>query len=272
MPKPFKDAPLTAACPVPLATVAGRRQARHLRAGSAWAILVACLLAATQAEAQTWSGALGVASENIYRGIGQSRGDPSLFANLYLNIDGNWVAGVAASTVHPEGRPADTQLSLHLDRRWRINPDWSASLGLAHYDTTHEENHEGLRYDELSSSLSWRGRWSATLAWSPRVNNAYLQVVEKPAAWAWGETGWHQPLGTRFSIDAGIGYAHALHGPPADYHYANVGVNLALGNAYLGLGRVWASEREFRYELFGFPYEVIQPSRQRWVGSLMWLF
>lgn len=263
---------MTADCPGPFAASENRRLAGLLRMGSRWAVFGACLLLATQAQAQTWSGALGVASENIYRGIGQSRGDPSLFANLYLNIDGNWVAGVAASTVHPDDRPADTQLSLHLDRRWRINPDWSANLGLAHYDSTHAENHEGLRYDELSSSLSWRGRWSATLAWSPRVNNAYLQVVEKPAAWVWGESTWHQPLGTRFSIDAGIGYAHALHGPPTDYHYANVGVNLALGNASFGLGRIWTSEREFRYERSGVPYEVTQPSRQRWVGSLMWLF
>ncbi|WP_395620637.1 TorF family putative porin [Dokdonella sp.] len=227
---------------------------------------------APPAQAQTWSGAVGVSSENIYRGIGQSRGDPSLFANLYLNIDGNWVAGVAASSVHPEGRHADTQVSLQLDRRWRLNPDWSARIGVAHYDSTHGSNHAGLRYDELAAAVSWRGRWSAQLTWSPRVNNSYSDFVEQPSAWLWAETGWHQPLGTRFSFDVGLGYADAVHGPAHDYQYANLGFNVALGDASIGIGRIWASKRKYSYELFNFPYELTLPSRQRWVASVMWLF
>lgn len=265
-----QDAPLITACPARRAP----GSVQPTRFAWACALHLALVVAplASSAQAQTWGGALGASSENIYRGIGQSRGDPSVFADLHVGLGGNWLLGINAASVHPQDRPADSQFSLYADRRWRFGTDWSAKLGFVHYDSLHSENHDGLRYDELNAAIAWRGRWVSTLAWSPRVNNAYLDVISDDVAWLWAETAWHQPIGDHLSLDAGIGFGHPVHAPPHDYHYANLGVTFAVASASLSVGRIWASERKYSYELFNFPYELTLPSRQRWVASVMWLF
>ena len=59
----------------------------------------------------------------------------------------------------PSGR-ADTQFTLYLDRRWRLDDDWSAKLGVIHYEPLHAENRAGIPVrrtqcrDRLARSLA----------------------------------------------------------------------------------------------------------------------
>ena len=60
--------------------------------------------------------------------------------------------------------------------------------------------------------------------------------------------------------------------PPHDYHYANLTLNAAIGDVYFSLSRVWTSALNFRYMDGNPPFELTLPSKQRWVGSVVWMF
>jgi hypothetical protein len=230
------------------------------------------LFATPLAQAKNCGGALGLSSENIYRGISQSDGRVSAFADVHCAVAQNWIAGIGANTIHIPRGGADTQFTLYLDRRWRLDDDWSAKIGAIHYEPLHAENRAGFQYNELNVATGWRGRWLGTVAWSPRVGNAYIGAAAGFNGWLRVETAWRQPIGGRFSLDAGLGYAHPSGTPPHDYHYANMALNASIGDAYLSLSRVWTSALFFRYNEFDPAFEFTFPSQQRWEGSLVWMF
>jgi hypothetical protein len=216
--------------------------------------------------------ALGLSSENLYRGISQSEGRVSAYGDVHCTFARNWVAGIGANTFRAPRSATDVQLTAYLDRRWRLDDDWSARLGAIHYEPLHADKRAGFQYDEINAAIGWRGRWLGTVAWSPRVGNAYIGGPAGYNGWLYVETAWRQPLGGRFSLDAGLGYAHPSGAPPHDYRYANLTLNANVGDAYLSLGRVWTSSLGFRYNAFNPPFEFRFPSRQRWVWSLVWMF
>jgi uncharacterized protein (TIGR02001 family) len=238
----------------------------------ALALALCAVLAAPLAHAGSCGGALGLSSENIYRGISLSEGRRSAFGDVHCAFAQNWVAGIGANTVQASRNGADTQFTVYLDRRWRLDDDWSAKLGVIHYEPFHADNRAGFQYDELNAAIGWRGRWLSTLAWGPRVGNAYIGGPAGYNGWLYIETAWRQPLGGRFSLDAGLGYAHPSASPPHDYHYANLALNAAIGDAYLSLSRVWTRSLNFRYNAFDPPFEFTFPSKQRWVGSVVWMY
>jgi len=230
------------------------------------------LAAAPPAYAGSCGGALGVSSENIYRGITQSEGRASAFGDVHCRFAQSWAAGIGANTFRAPWGRSDTQLTFYLDRHWRLDDDWSAKLGVIHYEPLHAQNRAGFQYDELNAAIGWRGRWLTTAAWSPRVGNAYVGTPAGYNGWLRIETAWRQPLGSRVSVDAGLGYAHPSATPPHDYRYANLALNVAIGDAYLSLGRVWTSSLYFRYSEFNPPFEFTFAPKQRWVGSVVWMF
>jgi hypothetical protein len=235
-------------------------------------IVLVGLVATSLAQAETCGGALGLSSENIYRGISQSDGRVSGFADVHCAVAQNWIAGIGANTIHIPRGGADTQFTVYLDRRWRLDDDWSAKLGVIHYEPRRAENRAGFQYDEFNAAIGWRGRWLGTVAWSPRVGNAYIGAAAGYNGWLRVETTWRQPIGGRFSLDAGVGYAHPSATPPHDYHYANLALNASIGDAYLSLSHVWTRALFFRYNEIDPAFEFTFPSQQRWVGSLVWMF
>jgi uncharacterized protein (TIGR02001 family) len=234
--------------------------------------LAIVLVASPLAHAGSCGGALGLSSENIYRGIAQSEGGVSAFGDIHCTFAQHWVAGIGANTLRPPRNGMDTQFTAYLDRRWRLDDDWSAKLGVIHYEPLHADNRAGFQYDEINAAIGWRGRWLNTVAWSPRVGNAYIGDPAGYNGWLYVETAWRQPLGGRFSLDAALGYAHPSGTPPHDYRYANLALNAAIGDVYVSLSRVWTSSLKFRYNAFKPPFEFTFPSRQRWVGSVVWMF
>ena len=248
--------------------------ARLIRAALAIAIASGFvgLVAAAPARAGPCSGALGLSSESIYRGISQSEGRASAFGDLHCALAQDWIVGLGANAIRaPSGR-SDTQLTAYLDRRWRLDEDWSAKLGLIHYEPMRAGNRAGFQYDELNAALGWRGRWLLAFAWSPRVGNAYIGDPAGYNGWMRIETTWRQPLGAGFSMDLGLGHAHPSGTPPHDYRYANLALNAAIGDVYLSINRIWTGPLRFRYEALDPPFEFTFPARQRWVGSVAWVF
>lgn len=246
-----------------------RRRAASRVPATGLAILLA---AATRVQAADCSGALGLNSENIYHGIPQSEGQVSAVGALNCQFSQGWVGGIGASTMRTPARGADLQLGLHLDRHWRLGDDWSARLGVIHFEPLHEESRVGYRYDEINATLGFRGRWLTTLTWTPRVGNPYVGAAAGYNGWLRVETAWRQPLGEVFSLDAGIGYAHPSGNPPQDYRYANLALSAVVGDVQLGINRIWTGARRFHYTGFDPPFEFTFPAEHRWLGSVLWLF
>ena len=224
------------------------------------------------ASAADCAGALGLNSENIYRGIPQSEGRFSAFGDAHCTFAPGWVVGIGASTMRTPEEQADTQLTAYLDRYWRLGDDWSAKIGVVHFEPLQAANRVGYQYDEINAVIAFRGRWLTTMAWTPRVGNAYIGTPAGYNGWLRIESAWRQPLGSLFSLDAGIGYAHPSSNPPQDYHYANLALNVAIDDVYLGLNRIWTSARKYRYADFDSPFEFTFPAEQYWLGSVLWMF
>ncbi len=234
-------------------------------------LLLGCL-ATPQANAGQWGGAIGVSSENIYRGIDLGDGEWSGFGDMHYEFSSRWIAGVGASAIRLPGLPEDIQMTLYLDRRWRLAEDWSAKLGVVHYDTVRASNRAGLQYDEINAAISYRGRWLASLAWSPKVGTAYAPEPSQDNSWLWLETAWRQPLGDRFSVDLGLGFARPSGNTPDNYRYASAGINYSMGHMVLSASHIWTDTLSYTYERGGQGLIFELPAQNRWVGSLTWTF
>lgn len=230
-----------------------------------------CLLK-TDASAGPCGGAIGASSDNIYRGFNLGDGQWGGLGDVHCEFSTNWVAGIGASTIRLPRQPEDIQLAVYLDRRWRLSGDWSAKLGAIHYDTLQASNRPGLQYDEINAAISFRGRWLSSLAWSPRVGNAYAPGLSGDNAWLWLETAWRQPLGERFSLDLGAGFARPTGKTPDDYRYASAGINFYWGSIVFNASRIWTDTLTYTYERPGQPFVFELPAQNRWTGSLIWMF
>ena len=233
----------------------------------------ACLLLVPWGPAVAqWGGAVGVASENIYRGVRLDTG-PSWFADLHFVHDTRWVAGVGASAAQPPGRDAGTQFALYLDRRWRAGEDWIGKAGVLHYEAPGIDG--DVRYDEANIAIGWRGRWQASLAWTPRLHGGYAGEAygyggstHAAASALWFETSWHQPLAGRLAGFAGIGHAD-FHGVGRhDYRYGSAGLDWGSGPLQLQLARIWTGPSVAWHGLYYAPV----PGGQRWTLALAWVF
>lgn len=241
------------------------------RTGMLASLLLGCVGAAEAGESRC-GGALGASSDNIYRGLDLSDGQWGGLGDIHCEFTSQWIAGLGATTIRLPGLPEDIQLLVYLDRRWRLSDDWSAKLGLVHYDTLKATNRPGLQYDEINAAISYRGRWLASLAWSPKVGNAYAPGLSGDDAWLWLETAWRQPLGDRFSMDLGIGFARPSGQTPDDYRYASFGLNFYWNSVVFNASHIWTDTLTYTYGRPGASFVFELPAENRWTGSVVWMF
>ena len=57
----------------------------------------------------------------------------------------------------------------------------------------------------------------------------------------------------------------------AKTHHRSLG-SFSSGRHYLSINRIWTGPLRFRYEALDPPFEFTFPARQRWVGSVAWVF
>ena len=63
---------------------------------------------------------------------------------------------------------------------WQLNPDWSMQLGYVHYAYLND-NDSGYDYDEVSASVSYQQRATASVSWSPNTSKHVLGIRLGPA-------------------------------------------------------------------------------------------
>ena len=235
------------------------------------ALLALGMVAITPAMAQEWGGAIGVASDNVERGYSLTDGKPAWLADLHVGIGTAWVAGVGLSAARPPGESSVTRAVLYADRRWRINEDWSAKVGVAHYDSFPSRDGVYESYNELNSMIGYRGKWRFSVAVSPDVSSyAYWRIRRGLAVWS--EASLHQPLVGRLSLDAGAGYAYFRETAAQSYAYGSLGLSFGTGDAYFYLSRIWRQKMTWTLDLDGEQYDFSLQAKSSWVGSIVWSF
>lgn len=237
-------------------------------------LCAACgVLASVRAQAQGWNGSLALASDNLYRGLSLSSDRPAWLVDLRYPIGTDWTLGLGASGAIGERRPeqdsAVEQVVLRVDRHWQIDADWSARLGVAHYDEPWSFWRNQLRYDEISAAIGYRGRWSLSLALTPNRTSVYARSrYERSGVATWTEATFRQPIVERLAADFGVGYAALSHSGDHDYGYISTGLSYGIDDVDLYLAYVWTDATAPRYwwDVDG------RPVRSRWLASVIWNF
>lgn len=223
------------------------------------------LTAAMPAAAQDWGGALGFGSDNVYRGVSQTSGQPSWLADLHYRFDDNWTAGLGASAERPPYQDAGAQFTLYLDRRWQLDEDWSAKLGVVHYESPWNVWREELNYNELNAAIGWRGRWRLNLALSPDTPGIFSARGAKVGFVASAELSYQQPIAGRLAANFGLGYANLKQVADLVYGYGSAGLSYGLGDVYIYSSVLCATSGALRYNTGA-------QDRTRWVTTVVWSF
>lgn len=259
--------------------MAGTRDDRLLRRATGCLLLLWLVALPQPAPAQGWGGALGYGTDNVYRGVSLSSGQPAWLADLHYGFGTAWVAGIGASQERPAFQSNGAQFTLYLDRRWQLGEDWSAKLGVVHYESPWNIWRDELDYNELTAAVGWRGRWRLNLALSPDTPGVFTANGAGTDVAAAAELSYHQPIRGRLAADVGIGYTRirnaielAYPGDPrrtqaADlsYGYGSVGLGYGVGDVHMYSALLWATPAALQYS-------IGSKERTRWVTTLVWSF
>ena len=222
-------------------------------------------LVSQDALAQSWSGALGVSSDNLYRGISLTDGRPAWLVDLHYDAGNGWDIGLGASAEHLRQQSAGAQLTAYLDRRWQLDDDWAAKAGIVHYNSPWNARSGYWSYDEINAAVGYRGQWTLAVALSPDRLSAIPSQRGERVVTTSIELTYHQPIAGRWSGDVGLGYANLDPADHVDYEYADAGLSYALADARLYLLALWTGP-------MAVPYQATTGSRLRWVTSVVWNF
>ena len=209
-------------------------------------------------------GTLGASSDNVFRGLSQSDGQASLFADAHLSAD-PWFLGLSAESIRHRPDPsAGAELIAYGGYQLPLADSWSAVVELRHYDYPGNSQRSRYDYDELSAAVSWQQRLTLAVIASPDTYAAArYERYGSGAAFA-AELSAEQPLPHALSAEAGVGYYDLQQEVGAGYAYWD-----------LGLSRQWSSwELALRYvgtdaiarHLFG------AEAGDRIIASLQWFF
>jgi uncharacterized protein (TIGR02001 family) len=216
-------------------------------------------------QAADWGGSVSVATDYVYRGISQTRGQSALQGGLQVTTAGGWSASIWGSTVDfTSGAGDDYEIDLQLARTWTLSPDWAGRLGLTHYAYPEGASLD-YDYDELTGSLSYQGRVTASVSWSPNSSRwGDGHYVHDREAFAY-ELTLLQPLGMYWSVYAGAGYYDLDDLFGTGYAYWNAGLAFTWAKVQVDVMHVGSDDTA--KELFGY-----EAGGDRWTAALSWHF
>jgi uncharacterized protein (TIGR02001 family) len=237
------------------------------------ALLAGLTLSAAAAHAQDWGGAIGYGTDNVYRGVSLSSGQPAWLADLHYRGP-DWTFGVAATQERPRFQSSGAQITLYADRHWQLDDDWSAKIGVVHYESPWNVWRNELRYNDLTAAIGWRGRWRLSVALSPDMPGVISAFGTKKGFAATTELSYTQPIRGRLGANAGLGYTHLDAGDldlrygstGLSYGYGSAGLSYGVGDVYIYTSLLWSSSDASRYTTTG------ARDHTRWVTTVIWSF
>jgi uncharacterized protein (TIGR02001 family) len=118
---------------------------------------VLLLSLARLADAQSLGGSLGVATDDVFRGLSQSDSQISPQADLHAVL-GPWYGGVSAEEVRRGvDERAGGELIAYAGYQQRLAEDWTGRVTLRHYDYPGDALRSRYNYDELALSRAAGG-------------------------------------------------------------------------------------------------------------------
>jgi uncharacterized protein (TIGR02001 family) len=222
------------------------------------------LLCASTCRADGFGGELGIASEEVLRGLSQS--DHQLSPQLDVHYSKTGIYGGLSAVEVRRGSSASAGAGLiaYLGYQKRFGDDWSATLSARHYDYPGFGRRDLYDYDELAVSAAWRERIVAAVAVSPNVYSADFYGNDGRGAGYTYEVSARQPLPLGLSASAGVGYDDLRRQIGTGYLYWSAGVALQWRSWDFDLRYVGTdSTAKQRFERF---------AENRLVVSALWFF
>lgn len=181
---------------------------------------------------------LGASTDNVFRGISESAGDPSVQAGVHYAGTGGAFAGLRAATIKPRvtyGTRDTVELDAFAGYGTAWGDDWNARAMLVRYDYPWSDPRR-RGYGELALGATWRGRVTLSVAASP----------DKPAAADRRDRAYDYELAVRWpvsgalSLDAGAGYHDLRRTYGIAYAYWSAGAAWTWRQATLALAWIGA--------------------------------
>lgn len=216
-------------------------------------------------EQAAFSGAVGLASAQVLRGVSQSNGSASLSIDLNRRYDNGWALGASLATLGRDAQGDRYLLGLSANRHWQLDADWAVQAGAAHYAYPGSADRHRFDYDELSASIAWRGRWGASLAVLPNAVRRDAAGTPRRGRATALEVSVHEPLGGRLSLDAGIGWLDLSPIRGRGYAYGSIGLGWGVGPVQVFTSWIasQAADRGLAAPAAG---------GNRWVAAASWVF
>jgi len=202
---------------------------------SRWILLVGCLLQAGLGRAVDFQGSVGLSSDNVFRGLTQSQGNPSAQADGYIAAT-HWFGGLAVESVKRQATQATgAEVIGYVGYQQLLSENWNAALSVRHYDYPGNRYRSLYHYDELSAAIGWHRQLQLELIGSPNTFAASgYDRYGRGKAFAVELSG-RQPLAHGLSVGAGIGYYDLRSEVGGGYAYWSAGVGEQWRDWQLGL-------------------------------------
>lgn len=188
----------------------------------------AALLVAQTAIAATPSGSAALATDYVWRGTSQTRGDTAVQAGVRLESASGWYSSLWRSNV--EFTP-ETQASHELDlvAGWSgaVAPHWSLDLNLTRY--LYPSAAVALDWTDVVATTTWRSNYWLQAAWSD-------DALATGEAGTYLQLGARLPVGERVHLEAELGRYWLGGADGSDYTHAQ-------------LGAVWAFRAPFAFRV-----------------------
>ncbi len=188
--------------------------------------LLCAALQATPCQADGLGGSLGIASDQVLRGLTESDHQLSWQGDLHYSRAG-WYGGVTAYGVRRGLQESSSAaLTVYAGYDQQLSADWRAGVLLRHYDYPGYARRDDYDYDEIGLTLDWRDQVVASVTASPDVYAAdYFGHYGRGGAFTY-ELGGRQPLPWGgVIINAGAGYYDLEHQVDTGYLYWSAGLS-----------------------------------------------
>jgi len=235
--------------------------ARHRGRNLAWLLWLP--LAAVQADGL--GGSVGVATDDVFRGVSESEGQLSPRGELHGML-GSWFAGASAEEVRIGfGGHAGAELVAYAGFQHDIGEQWTAQISARHYDYYPGSNYRArYNYDEAGLSLGWQQRIVVSAIASPDTyRHDYQGNFGSGSAYAY-EVGARQPLPLGLVANLGAGWYDLRHQIGAGYAYWNAGISRRWSS--------WAADLRYVGTDGTARYHFEDDAGDRVVFSLFWTF
>jgi hypothetical protein len=201
-------------------------------------VLVAGGLPPVQAQVWQWQGSAGVLSNKVEYGISQSGGSASAVLDLKLSSVDGWVAGAGVASLPAERGGAELNLLAGRSGPMGSEGAWQATVGV--FAPLGSGRLRAQDYLQVGLGYAWNERLQLNLRWVPNLAGPASGGGSQRGRVVALEASWHQPIGHRLALDAGIGQVDF--GPLAlpRHVYGSLGLSAGWGPMQVFVTRVFS--------------------------------